>query len=126
MPRRPFTGYDLCRAPFDLDARMRDTVAAAKRSQDASGVYHARRDFHDALEYIRCTWDLRSWYTFDLGADWYGALWQEWESRFTGEIPRSQVDVFMPKYGPLLTTVCGDYVNEDSVPIPWEDFDPVC
>jgi hypothetical protein len=104
---RPRTCYDVFRAPFDLDARMRDTVAAAQRASDIHGVAAARRDFHDALEHIRMNWDLRSWYTFALGADWYGALWQEWESRFTGEIPRTYVS--RDSLGWFLGTECGAY-----------------
>jgi hypothetical protein len=80
----------------DLPRIMRDTVASGDRTA-----------FHDTLRHCQRTWHLRGWLVFTLGRDWYAALWQEWESRFTGEIPRTYAG--RDSLGWFLGTQCGDY-----------------
>lgn len=80
----------------DLPRIMRDTVATGDRAA-----------FHDVLRHCQRTWHLRGWLVFNLGRDWYAALWQEWESRYTGEIPRTYVS--RDSIGWFLGTECGAY-----------------
>jgi hypothetical protein len=58
---------------------------------------------------------LRGWLTFNLGRDWYAALWQEWESRFTGEIPRTYVA--RDQLGWFLGTQVGGFDCDEFTPV---------
>lgn len=92
---------------FDLDNLpriMRETVARGDRTA-----------FHDVLRHCQRTWNLRGWLVFNLGRDWYAALWQEWESRFTGEIPRTYIA--RDQLGWFLGTECGDYDCDEFTPV---------
>jgi hypothetical protein len=74
----------------------------------------ARDAFLHQLDLVReDPWD-RHALTKYMGKDWYPALWQEFESRVSGEIPRTYVS--RDAFGVFLGTQVGKYECDEFEP----------
>jgi hypothetical protein len=95
---------------------IHDFIIAAAAMADAGdgdkfAVTCARDAFLHQIARVReSPWDRQALERY-MGAGWASALWQEFESRVTGEIPRTyrEEDAF----GAFLGTECGAYEPDE-------------
>jgi len=104
---------------------IHDFLAAAAAMANAGdgddfAVKCARDAFIHQLNAVReSPWDWQALERY-MGKDWYSALWQEFESRISGEIPRTYVNV--DAFGWFLGTQCGAYECDEFEPLNGSPF----